>query len=565
MRKIVILLVLVFFSSNIMFAGLVQELMKLAEIAYSNGSYEEARRLYISITQLEVVTTEQRSIAQHNINICNTKIEALEYEIGYSRAYRLFTQKKYKESRNKCRHLLSYSRYANRTNKLIEQCTDSIKIQLKIKHLSDSIQSIQVQLYDEYNDLIEQAYVYYNNKLYEDARICYNRTLDSKFRDIVPKKSPEWLSRCDSIIEYKKAGGVVVTPKLAKTISGAIYLGDFSEGFAYIELEDSTNKRGKFIINTDGDIICKAYSALQEFHDGYLAVEPFGFINTKGEYLDIMDILDIDVRASERFTEGMAPIKNDHGKWGYIDNKFNLVIKPKYDYVSAFREGLALVRAGSKWSYINKTGKTVIKSFKPGMDGGLCGYEHYYSYFSDGISWIWNKKEGGIVGINKNGEICLKGVVWGLSLVNDYLFYWPHFNNGLCPYGISTNYGKSLKFGFIDVNGSLKIPQIYDKVYPFKEGVAMVVKDGLTGFVNVKGEIVIPLTNHHYGQRSFSEGLIPIKLNKLYGYLNIKKQVVISPRFIDAKSFHCGLAVVRDNKGQCGYVDIFGNSTFDFK
>lgn len=572
MKRTLLSLLVLFAPFGKIFAGPIEELLKSAEVAYSKGDYEKAKSLYMDITQLKDATAEQHSIAQHNINLCNTKIKVREYERSYTLAYNLFKQRKFEESRKKCIPLLSHSRYTKRTNTLIEQCTDSINKQLKIKHTADSIQYIQSLLRDEYEHLMEKANGYYNNKLYKNARKCYNLTLNSKFHDIVPQNTPKWLSRCDSIIEFQKTGGVVATPKLAKAISGAICLGDFSEGFAYVERIDSANKRQKFIINTEGDIICRAYSVLQQFHDGYLAVEsdsPYGsghFINTQGKYLD-MSHLGIFIRDCDRFSEGMAPIQNEHQKWGYIDKYLNLVIKPQYDYATAFHEGLALVRKGAKWSYIDKIGKTVIKSFNPGTDNGLHGYKNrnHNSYFSNGISWIWNNKEDGCVGINKKGEIWLKGVSFGLWLVRDELYYWPHFSNGLCPYGISANFGKSLKFGFINTGGSLVIPMIYDKVYPFKDGVAMVVQDDLTGFINTKGEVVIPLTNRSFGELSFSEGLIPIKSNGLYGFLNIKNQMVITPQFKEATSFHCGLAVVKDNKGQLGYVDFFGNSTSDFE
>ena len=44
----------------------------------------------------------------------------------------------------------------------------------------------------------------------------------------------------------------------------------------------------------------------------------------------------------------------------------------------------------------------------------------------------------------------------------------------------------------------------YDELYPFNEGLAAVKKDGQYGFINTKGELVIPA--HFYGVGGFSDG-----------------------------------------------------------
>ena len=46
----------------------------------------------------------------------------------------------------------------------------------------------------------------------------------------------------------------------------------------------------------------------------------------------------------------------DLGKSGYIDKEGDLVIEAKFDDAKDFYEGLAPVRVGDKWGYIDKTG-----------------------------------------------------------------------------------------------------------------------------------------------------------------------------------------------------------------
>jgi hypothetical protein len=58
------------------------------------------------------------------------------------------------------------------------------------------------------------------------------------------------------------------------------------------------------------------------------------------------------------FGEGLAAIKVG-GKWGYIDKGGRIVINPQFDSVGLFSEGLADVGLGGRHGSIDKTGRYV--------------------------------------------------------------------------------------------------------------------------------------------------------------------------------------------------------------
>ncbi|EAI9641912.1 WG repeat-containing protein, partial [Campylobacter coli] len=47
--------------------------------------------------------------------------------------------------------------------------------------------------------------------------------------------------------------------------------------------------------------------------------------------------------------------------WGFIDRSGKFVIKPKFDSVGKFSEGLAGVKLNGKYGFIDKSGKFVIE------------------------------------------------------------------------------------------------------------------------------------------------------------------------------------------------------------
>jgi hypothetical protein len=61
------------------------------------------------------------------------------------------------------------------------------------------------------------------------------------------------------------------------------------------------------------------------------------------------------------YYEGLARVKNSDKKWGFVDTTGNVVVKPKYNAVENFSDGLARVRTGTKWGLVDKSGNEVIK------------------------------------------------------------------------------------------------------------------------------------------------------------------------------------------------------------
>lgn len=60
------------------------------------------------------------------------------------------------------------------------------------------------------------------------------------------------------------------------------------------------------------------------------------------------------------FPQELIP-KKQNGKWGYINNSKEWIIKPKFEEAKIFSEGVAAVKSKGKWGYINPEGKWTIK------------------------------------------------------------------------------------------------------------------------------------------------------------------------------------------------------------
>ena len=86
----------------------------------------------------------------------------------------------------------------------------------------------------------------------------------------------------------------------------------------------------------------------------------------------------------------------------------------------------------------------------------------------------------------------------------------------------------------------------YHEIYDSKEGKSAVMKNGLWGFINEKGEEIIALKYENVGD--FNEGLTFFEKNKLRGYIDATGREVIPAQYNLAHPFKNGKAIVaKDN------------------
>ena len=124
------------------------------------------------------------------------------------------------------------------------------------------------------------------------------------------------------------------------------------------------------------------------------------------------------------FSEGLAAIKMG-GKWGFIDKTGKVVIPPQFDIVLCFSEGLAPIGMGGKWGFIDQTGKIVIP---PQFDA--------VRWFSEGLAaiemggkWGFIDKKGRTIQWAASGASSTRPAMdrlsLGLSDAGDYLAKVP--------------------------------------------------------------------------------------------------------------------------------------------
>lgn len=120
---------------------------------------------------------------------------------------------------------------------------------------------------------------------------------------------------------------------------------------------------------------------------------------------------------------------------------------------------------------------------------------------------------------------------------------------------------KGDKIGYIDKKGNEVIPCIYDPLdieanSYFSDGLALVNKDNDYFYINKKGEKAFPFD--YDWTEGFSEGFALVSKNDKYGFIDTNGEEVVPLIYDYANSFSDGMAAVMKGD-KYGYVDIKGN------
>jgi hypothetical protein len=117
------------------------------------------------------------------------------------------------------------------------------------------------------------------------------------------------------------------------------------------------------------------------------------------------------------------------------------------------------------------------------------------------------------------------------------------------------------KWGFINKKGEQIIPFEYEYVSEFSEGLVLVMKNGLCGFVDSTGKTIIPFEYENGG--GFYNGLAAVKKNGKYGFIDNKNHIVIDFQFQKTNDFRDGLCIVMNNN-KYGLINNTGKLIIPF-
>lgn len=292
-----------------------------------------------------------------------------------------------------------------------------------------------------------------------------------------------------------RSGEIIIEPKFK-------FANSFSERLAVVAMPDDDEEYGGkfgYIDSTGTLIIQPIYDVANDFNQGWARVknsyEGFFYINKMGK----PTIMNTFFECYNALSFPIPVRETPKSKAGYINQKGEYIIEPKFDVAFPFVGNYAVVAINQQYGYINKQGEFIIdpKFYRA-------------NYFQNGLAKIIIKDE-------KSGE---------------------------------------KREGFIDKDGKFIIPPSFGIgcAKDFSEGLAAVTLDGKKwGFINTDGKMVIPAKFEN--ATAFSEGLAKVKFNGKYGFIDKTGNWVIKPKYDNVSNFKNGIASVYQKNERMGYID----------
>ena len=204
---------------------------------------------------------------------------------------------------------------------------------------------------------------------------------------------------------------------------------------------------------------------------------------------------------------------------------------------------LCAYKLDDKWNFIDYDGKLLFPAISLiDVTGYSEGFFKVKIVDDNKINWTFLNTKGKIIHIPQCDEVTL-------------------FSEG---YALAVIYADTLKdknakdqFFYIDTTGKKVFEESFIDATPFKQGLAYVYKEGMRGFINKKGELIISLENG-VGY-SFSEGLAAISNAKFQvAYINLNGELVIDFKFDEPSEFSEELASM-PSEGSFGYINKKGD------
>ena len=318
----------------------------------------------------------------------------------------------------------------------------------------------------------------------------------------------------------------------SKTKGCSVYNGNLQlvlkGGYNSIEL----GCEGQFIVKKDGKygvvsekgavILPLKYSNINSNKNGYTVKlnQKAGLFNSEGKEIIPISYHWVYTGKIDDNIPIVAELNDNNA--GYINTKNEWVIPPTYQYAFAFRQGVARVKKGRNYMYINLKGEPVIQDFDNYV------IQNYVIEPSDNTYIVGVRKECKYMVYDLNGNL--------LDTYDGFINNW----SGNAIFGVK----KGGKWGYIDGYGKVIVPFEYEEVNNFSEGLASVRKDGKWGYINPKNEIVIPIefTNKEVG--FFKNGGAEYYTDRGAGLINLKGEIIAEPKYNSIEYIKGNVAIV---------------------
>lgn len=269
----------------------------------------------------------------------------------------------------------------------------------------------------------------------------------------------------------------------------------------------------------------------------------YGLIDKKGNI--VMSLVFDSIVVDKRFIFALT-LNN----WFIYSLEGKLLSERSYQQIDV-RNNLVHVKRKAFWGALKENGKELIACV---YDSILASNDMHLSIkFKGGYGiidfheqWIVSPQSFPLILVNHDRYISSDGALLTLKDFNNQVYYFTNNPVRITEEGLleKTSIGELWQVTFsgivtkLQVVGTNQISAIEEE----HEGYRAIRKDGKWGFVDAQGRLRIP--NRYDKVQHFAEGLAPFYLRAKWGFLNKEDEIIIHPTYEEVSPFVKGYSVV---------------------
>lgn len=236
---------------------------------------------------------------------------------------------------------------------------------------------------------------------------------------------------------------------------------------------------------------------------------------------------------------GRGYLIKEGNKWGAVNERCEWIFPLEYDDISICYEGGHYIKKNGKWGYVDDNGKEIIP--KRYDEVYLCSCNMIRLKLDEKYGY-YNMKESKLYPIKYDDADYFSNISPGEAVVKF---------DGKC--------------GIVDTHDREVLPFIYEEANIDDDGIYRVKKDGLFGIINRKLEVLFPFKYQDLGKFD-DDGITYARVKGLgYGYVDKNDNVIVDFKYLYARDFIDGFAVVSGDLTKKGVIDLKGNEVVPVK
>lgn len=311
------------------------------------------------------------------------------------------------------------------------------------------------------------------------------------------------------------------------------------------------------LIGSDGTTIIPAeYDAISLFYEGRAV-----FVNKSAHGWKIMGVVSDNgivkyatgdyylLKDYMFFSEGFITVRDENGRYGYLNENCQPAFEFTNDEVRPFSEGFAAIGSEDTFHWINTSGEQILPRLKNG--GTPYGGTNFYN----GKAYLWDE-DGEIFELGADGK--QTKMPKSDSFVIDYLYrvgseFGDTVNYTSYEQSFSSQWKpecRNRKWTYLSSSGKPLSPFQYDKVKLFSDGSAVASIDGYYGLLQVVQDNSTFSTKNLKSSHIFSAGSI---CNCEF-QLSVPKKWRDQPITVLLTDSETGAQIAIENKGKNNYT-----------